>query len=148
MSPAGAMPQRSLSASAAPEHMVLDSSAVVVILMREPGFETLVDKLCETSSVGIGAPALVEAGIVLSARTGRDARGILERFATEASIEVVPFSDAHWAVAVHAWMHFGKGRHPASLNFGDCLAYAVATVAAAPLLCVGDDFAQTDLAIA
>ncbi len=87
----------------------------------------------------------METSIVLSARTGNDSRGILSRFLAEAAITTIPFGDAHWSTAVEAWLRFGKGRHPAALNFGDCLAYATARVAGRPLLCVGNDFARTDL---
>ena len=73
---------------------------------------------------------------------------MLSRFVTEASIVVVPFGDAHYSTAVDAWLRFGKGRHPASLNFGDCLSYAMAKVAERPLLCTGDDFVKTDLELA
>lgn len=128
--------------------MILDSSAVIAILLREPGYEALLDSVCDTREVGIGVPTLVETGIVLAARIGHDSRSSLSRFIAEAGVATIPFGDAHWSSAIHAWLHFGKGRHPAALNFGDCLAYATARVAGQPLLCVGDDFAQTDLAIA
>ena len=124
--------------------MILDSSAVVAILFREPGADALVDKLATTPAVGIGAPTLVEATIVCSHRLGRDARGLLARFLDEAGIAVVPFGDMHASVAADAWLRFGKGRHKAALNYGDCLAYASATVANQPLLCVGNDFPETD----
>jgi ribonuclease VapC len=58
---------------------------------------------------------------------------------------VVPFDDSHWALALDAYVRFGKGRHPSGLNFGDCLTYATAKLAGQPLLCIGDDFARTDL---
>ncbi len=125
--------------------MILDSSAVVAILLREPGYESLLDTLCETAEAGIGAPTLVEAGIVLAARTKTDSRGLLARFLAEAAVITIPFSDAHFSTAIDAWLRFGKGRHPAALNYGDCLAYATARVAGQPLLCTGNDFAQTDL---
>jgi ribonuclease VapC len=125
--------------------MILDSSAVVAILLREPGFEPLLDAVSDTTDVGIGAPTLVEAAIVLSARVGSDSRGMLARFLAEAVITTIPFSEAHWSVAVDAWLRFGKGRHPAALNFGDCIAYATARVAGKPLLYTGEDFGRTDL---
>ncbi len=125
--------------------MILDSSAVVAILLREPGHESLLDTLCETAEAGIGAPTLVEAGIVLAARTKTDSRGLLARFLAEAAVITIPFSDAHFSTAIDAWLRFGKGRHPAALNYGDCLAYATARVAGQQLLCTGNDFAQTDL---
>lgn len=128
--------------------MILDSSAVVAILFREPGAEVLVDKLAGTPAVGIGAPTLVETTIVTSHRLGRDGRGLLARFLNEASVAVVPFGDMHAAVATEAWLRYGKSRHRAALNYGDCLAYAVAKVANQPLLCVGNDFPETDLDLA
>jgi ribonuclease VapC len=128
--------------------MIIDSSAVVAIVLQEPQYEPLVDKLVGSSSVGIGAPTLVETAIVLSARLGTDARGLLARLLAEAGISVVPFGEAHYATAVDAWLRFGKGRHRASLNFGDCLSYATARLAGLPLLCVGEDFAQTDIELA
>jgi ribonuclease VapC len=128
--------------------MILDSSAVVAMMLREPGCEVLLSKLAAVSHAGVGVPTLVEATIVLSARIQGDARGWLARFLTEASVVTIPFGDVHWGTAVDAWLRYGKGRHPAELNFGDCMAYAVARVAGEPLLCVGEDFSQTDIAIA
>jgi ribonuclease VapC len=128
--------------------MIVDSSAIVAIVLREPGYEALIDKLGAASFVGIGVATLVETTIVLSAKLGRDARGLVARLLDEASIATVALSDAHYGVAVDAWLRFGKGRHAAALDFGDCLAYAVAKSGGWALLCVGDDFARTDLALA
>jgi ribonuclease VapC len=128
--------------------MILDSSAVVAILFQEPGHERILAALSAARQVGIGAPTLVECGIVISARLNQDARGLLARFIEEAGVSVVALTDAHFGIAVGAWLKYGKGRHPAALNYGDCLAYAVAKVSAMPLLCTGSDFPQTDLALA
>ena len=128
--------------------MILDSSAVVAIALREPEFEDLFARLAGTRNVGIGVPTLTETAIVLSARISGDARGLLARFLQEGDISTVPFGDAHFGVAVEAWLRYGKGRHPAALNFGDCMAYAVAKVSDEPLLCCGDDFQKTDLTLA
>ena len=128
--------------------MILDSSAIVAIVFQEEGHERLLQKLTAAVEVGIGSPTLVECGIVLSARLNRDARGLLSRFMDEANVTIIPFADAHFGIALGAWRRFGRGRHAAQLNFGDCLAYAVARLADAPLLCVGDDFPQTDLPLA
>ncbi len=65
----------------------------------------------------------------------------------EAGVTVIPFTNAHNTAALDAYLRYGKGRHPAALNFGDCMTYATARLAGAPLLCVGEDFAQTDLAL-
>lgn len=128
--------------------MILDSSAIVAIFLREPGYEALLQKLEVADQAGLGSPTLVECAIVLTVRLGRDSRGMLARFLEETQITVVPFTDRHYGTAVGAWIKYGKGRHPAALNFGDCLAYAVAKQAGMPLLCVGDDFSQTDLNLA
>lgn len=128
--------------------MILDTSAIVAILFREPGFEALLGKLVREADVGVGVPTLTETAIVLSARLGSDARGVLSRFLVEGSIATVPFGEVHYGTAVEAWLRYGKGRHPAALNFGDCLSYATARVAGLPLLCAGEDFAKTDLELA
>jgi ribonuclease VapC len=85
---------------------------------------------------------------VLTAKMGAKAHVILSRLLQEASVTIIPFADEHWRVAVDAYERFGKGRHTASLNFGDCLTYAVARLAEQPLLFLGDDFLKTDLATA
>ncbi len=128
--------------------MILDSSAVVAVMLREPGHARILDRMRSAAQVSIGAATLLEAGIVLSSRLGEDARGRLARLLNEGGIDVMPVTDAHYAVAMDAWLRFGKGRHPAALNYGDCLAYAMAVVANEPLLCVGDDLPQTDCVIA
>lgn len=128
--------------------MIVDSSALVAIVFEEPGFERLLDAIGESGVCGVPAPTLVEAGIVISARLGRDASGLLSRLITELDVSVIPFAEEHARAAVAAWVRFGKGRHTAALNFGDCISYAVAKLAHAPLLCTGRDFSRTDLALA
>lgn len=128
--------------------MIVDSSALVAIALREPRHEELIDRLGAAPLIAVGAPTLVETAIVLSARLRQDARGLLARMIQELGIEVVPFTTAHFGVATEAWLRFGRGRHPANLNFGDCLTYAVAKATGRPLLCVGDDFPRTDLPLA
>ena len=123
--------------------MIVDSSALVAIVLREPGWETLTEKL---SSGPAGAPTLAEAGVVLTVKMGPRGRSLLARVVQEARISVVPFTDEHWPIAIDAYARFGKGRHGAALNFGDCLTYAVASFAGQPLLSVGEDFGKTDLA--
>ena len=129
--------------------MILDTSALVAVMLREPGAERVMHQMAQSQgSLGIGAASLVEAGIVLSARLGEDARGRIARVLDEVGIVVLSLNESHYAVAVDAWLRFGKGRHAASLNFGDCLSYATAVIAGEPLLCVGDDFARTDCELA
>ncbi len=79
---------------------------------------------------------------------GKKAPIILSRLLQETGITIIPFADEHWRVAVEAHARFGKGRHAAALNSGDCLTYAAARLAERPLLFVGDDFARTDLTAA
>jgi ribonuclease VapC len=128
--------------------MILDSSAIVAIVFKEPDHEILMKRIAEAAEVGIGVPTLVECGIVLSARLNQDARGLLGRFLRDANIVIIPFSEEHFGTAIGAWLKYGKGRHSAGLNFGDCLSYAVAKLANMPLLFVGEDFTKTDLQLA
>lgn len=128
--------------------MILDSSAIVGIVLREPGFDSLVRKLTQAEALAVGAPTLTEAGIVLTARLGRDSRGLLQGLLREWDAATVAFGEEHWREAVTAYDRFGRGRHEAQLNFGDCMAYAVAKLAGEPLLCTGKDFPKTDLPLA
>ena len=128
--------------------MILDSSAIVAIVMREPGHDRMLQRMSEAPRVAVGAPTLIAAGIVLSARLNIDARGLLSRLLHEGAIVTLPVTDAHFGVALDAWLRYGKGRHAAALNYGDCLAYATAVVAGEPLLCVGDDFTKTNCELA
>jgi len=128
--------------------MIVDSSALVAVVFQEPDYETIIDKLVESSPTGIGTPTLVETGIVLDARLRKDSRFLLTRMLEEFNIVQVPFGESHWRESLVAYRRFGRGRHRANLNFGDCLSYAVARLAGEPLLFVGEDFAATDLSFA
>ena len=125
--------------------MIIDSSAILAVIGKEPGYEGIVHELAASSGTRIGAPTRLETGIVLTARFGPRGRTVLARFLQENYIQTVAFDDAHADAALDAYSRFGKGRHRVALNFGDCCTYAIASVADEPLLCVGDDFAQTDL---
>lgn len=118
------------------------------MLRREPGYEALAEHIRDADSVGVGTPTLVEAEMVLTGRLGSSGRGLLRSFVHEERVEVIPFDERHWLEAGSAFRRFGKGRHRASLNYGDCMTYATARLAGAPLLCLGDDFALTDLELA
>ncbi len=128
--------------------MILDSSAILAILLKEPGCEALVEKLAAARTAGVGAPTLAEAGIVLTALIGSDAKGILSLFLAETELAVVAFGETHWRAAADAYRRYGKGRHKAGLNFGDCVTYATAKLAQQPILCSGKDFGRTDLPLA
>jgi len=128
--------------------VIVDSSAVLAIFLRETDTETLLSTILDADFAGIGAPTAAETGLVLTSRMQRNATGSLLRFFEETGIEIVPFTERHWQRAIDAFARFGKGRHPAGLNFGDCMTYATASLARQPLLCRGDDFRKTDLALA
>jgi len=128
--------------------VILDASALIAIVLDEPEREILVAKINAADTIAVGAPTLVEAGIVLSARAGQDVSAVLMELLASADAIVIEFGQRHWREAVSAWGRFGKGRHPAGLNFGDCLTYATALVAGEALLAKGDDFTQTDIPLA
>ena len=128
--------------------MILDASALIAIVLDEPEREILVAKINAADTIAVGAPTLVEAGIVLSARAGQDVSAVLMELLASADGIVIEFGQRHWREAVSARGRFGKSRHPGGLNFGDCLTYATALVAGEPLLAKGDDFAQTDIPLA
>jgi ribonuclease VapC len=125
--------------------LIVDSAAIIAIAFQEPGHELLVAKMRSASVVGAGAPTLAECGVVLHRRLGDASRGILERLIDEFAVVEIPFGEIHWREAVVAYERFGRGRHPAQLNFGDCMTYAVARLTDQPLLFVGDDFSKTDI---
>jgi len=127
------------------EAVSLDSSAVISVVRQEQDHEYVIEALEGASRIGIGAPTLTESSIVLVGRYGVAGRSILSRFLEENRVVTIPFDDRHWAVAAEAFIRYGKGRHPAALNYGDCMTYATAQIAGVPLLYVGDDFAQTDI---
>jgi len=125
--------------------VIVDSSAVVAVLKREPLQEEMATKLANADVVAIGAPTLFETDMVTIGALGKCGRAVIAQFLESFEVEVIPFGDNHWQVAAEAFMRFGKGRHPAALNYGDCMTYATAKVAGEPLLYIGNDFAQTDL---
>jgi len=124
--------------------IALDSSAIVAIALREPEADKFLDVIALRQAI-VGAPTLVETHLVLSRRT-HAFEGFLGRFVSPPVVSVVAFTPEMYAVAVDAFDRYGKGRgHRAQLNFGDCLAYAVAKVQNVPLLYKGADFARTDI---
>ncbi len=125
--------------------MTLDSSALIAVLFAEPGYLDLVDRVLEADHVRVGAPTLVETSLVVEGRRRSPVAGDVEGLVKELAITVVPFGEGEWRIAIEAFRRFGRGRHAAALNFGDCLAYASAAAAGDTLLFVGDDFARTDI---
>lgn len=128
--------------------MILDSSAIVAIILDEPERSELSGAIKEGGPVGVGAPTLVEAGMVLISRMGDGALATLSEWLARSDVITIEFGAAHWREALRAWDSYGKGRHPARLNLGDCMAYAIAKVAGRPLLAKGTDFAKTDIELA
>ena len=125
--------------------MTLDSSALIAILFGEPGYLDLVDRILEADVARIGAPTLTEVAIALTARRKTPVRDDLAMLLRELDVTIVPFTVAHHEIAARAYERYGRGRHKANLNFGDCLSYAVAAVAGDSLLFVGDDFRHTNV---
>lgn len=132
--------------------MTLDTSALIAVLFAEPGYRDLVDQILEADSVRVGAPTLVETSRVFAGRRGRPAgrhpeavNATVQDLIDELGIVVVAFGAGDWRLAADAFARYGRGRHKAALNFGDCLAYATAVAAKDSLLFVGDDFRHTDV---
>jgi len=125
--------------------VILDASAILAVLLREPGCEGLLRHIAESPVVAAGAPTLLEAALVLSSRMRRNAGVLLNEFLREADVEIISFTRDHYEVAVDAFERYGKGRHSAALNFGDCMTYAVARISGMPLLFTGRDFSKTDI---
>ena len=124
--------------------MVVDSSAIVAIALLEPNWRELSAKVIGSVAI-VSAPTLLETHMVLRGRLGDDAAGALNAVLTNLNVQVVSFGQEHLGEACLAYDRYGKGRHSAALNFGDCISYALSKVSGQPLLYVGDDFAQTDL---
>ena len=125
--------------------MTLDTSALVAILFSEPGYLALVDQILEAEAVRVGAPTLVETALVFAGRRKAPGNREIADLVRELGVTIVPFGEAEWHAAGEAFARYGRGRHKASLNFGDCLSYAAAHVAGDVLLYVGNDFRHTDL---
>ncbi len=125
--------------------MIVDSSALIAVVFQEPGYKRIVTTMKSATAIAIGSPTLAEAGIVLHARLGDTSAGMLERILDEFDIQEVPFGELHSREAVDAFRRYGKGRHPAQLNVGDCMTYAVARLTGEPLLFTGNDFSHTDV---
>ena len=128
--------------------MVIDSSALLAIVLNEPECQAFLRKINLDARPLIAAANYVEAAVVLVTRRGPAAAVELRALLKEAGIEIAEVNEAISDVAIEAFRRFGKGRHPAGLNFGDCFAYALASVTGEPLLYKGDDFAKTDIAAA
>jgi ribonuclease VapC len=128
--------------------MVLDSSAILAILLDEPERPRFTRLIEQDPARLVSAATLVEVSIVIESRKGEAGRRLLERFLELTGSEVVPFTADQAELASDAFRRWGKGRHPAGLNFGDVFAYALAEVTGEPLLFKGNDFTRTNIASA
>lgn len=125
--------------------MVIDTSVFLAVLRNEPDRQALVDAIEAAAVRRTSAATLVEASMVVESRWGAEGLRCLDRLIETAGIEVVPVDLAQARIARQAFSDFGKGRHPAALNYGDCFVYALARQTGEPLLSKGNDFPRTDV---
>ncbi|MBR0654892.1 type II toxin-antitoxin system VapC family toxin [Plastoroseomonas arctica] len=125
--------------------MIVDTSAILAILREEPEAEAFSSALLAAPQVAMSAATLVEVTLVTEGRAVPGIRSRVDRLLAQSGIDIIPFTAEHAALAAEGWRRFGKGRHPAGLNLGDCFAYALAQSRNEPLLFKGADFPQTDV---
>lgn len=128
--------------------MIIDTSAIIAILFDEHDAETYAKAITRADSCRISAATFVEAAIVVEAQTKNSGGRQLDAFIRRAGIAIEPVTEEQAHLARQAFIDFGKGRHPAGLNYGDCFSYALSKATREPLLFKGKDFAKTDLSIA
>jgi ribonuclease VapC len=126
--------------------MVIDAPAIVAILFDEPERARFAAAIDAAAPRLLSAVTFVEATLVVEGRKGPSAERMIDSFVEDGEIEVVPVAIEHVQLACAAFRAFGKRRHPANLNLGDCFAYALAKATGEPLLFKGDDFSKTDIA--
>lgn len=126
--------------------IAIDTSVIIAMALQEPEAEPF-SVLVRNESAVIGWPTLLEARMVLAGKGFSNAAAIVAQLVALPNVTATAFEERHYLAAERAFEQFGKGRHPASLNMGDCFSYAVAAIAKAPLLFKGQDFGQTDLKI-
>ncbi|WP_026922299.1 type II toxin-antitoxin system VapC family toxin [Glycomyces arizonensis] len=131
----------------AADYFVVDTSAAVAVLSDEPGAEWLADMLAQATAAVMPAATYLELGMVLESRFGLLGTGAAARFVRDAEIEIVDVTAGAAERALEGWRRFGKGRHPAKLNFGDCIVYGVAADLDRPVLCVGEGFVHSNIAV-
>jgi ribonuclease VapC len=125
--------------------MIVDSSAILAVLFSESDAETYARAIAEADSCRVSAATFVEIAIVVEAQTKNSGSRQFDAFMRRAEITIEPVTEEQAHIARQAYTDFGKGRHGAALNFGDCFSYALAKVTGEPLLFKGDDFKQTDI---
>ena len=127
--------------------LVVDTSAAVAVIIGEPGSEELAVHLEDALSRLMSAAIRVELGVVIEARLWPAGQDVVDRFLRDAKVDIMPVDADLAARAMSGWRRYGKGRHPAGLDFGDCFTYALAERTGHPVLCTGEDFAATDIAV-
>lgn len=132
--------------SAVRRGLVVDTSAAVAIILAEPDADELVRCLDRATLRLMSAANRVELGMVIEARLGPDGRDAVDRFLRDAEIDVVGVDPDAAERALGAWRRYGRGRHRAALNFGDCFGYALSEQTGFPVLCTDRDFTSTDIA--
>lgn len=125
--------------------MVIDTSALVAILKAESSAHQLVRAIEEDPVRLLSAASFLATCLVIESRYGEPGARELDLLVRKAKLEIAPVTAEHAEIAREAGRRYGKGRHPAKLNFGDCFSYALAKDKGERLLCVGDDFSKTDL---
>jgi ribonuclease VapC len=125
--------------------MVIDTSAIVAIALDEPEAPAFEERIADDPVRMISAATLLETAMVIETRLGARGGGELDLWLHKAGVEIVAVDAELADSARRAWRRFGKGRHPAGLNFGDCFSYALASLRQEPLLFKGSDFAETDI---
>lgn len=125
--------------------MIIDTSAIVAILSDEPERRAFNEAIDEADSCLISAATFVEASIVIESSRGYDGLRDFDLFMATAGIQIVPVDEEQAQAAREAFRRYGKGRHPAALNYGDCFSYALAETSGLPMLFKGGDFSQTDI---
>ncbi len=125
--------------------MVVDTSALLAILQDEPERRAFAELIEAAASCSMSVANLLESSLVIESRYGAEGLRDLDQLIEKARIELVPVDVEQLGIARRAFSRFGKGRHPAALNLGDCFAYALARALGEPLLYKGDDFARTDI---
>ena len=125
--------------------MVIDTSAVLAIFLGEPERKQFLDLILQSGRRLISAASVLESGIVLESKRGESAGREFDLFVIRTNLEVVAVDAEQVEIARSAWRKFGKGRHPAALNFGDCFSYALSKSSGEPVLAKGQDFSKTDL---
>jgi ribonuclease VapC len=125
--------------------MVIDTSAAIAIILDEPEHDSFARLIADADARMMSAASVLETCMVLESRAGEAAGREFELFLVKADIEVVNVDREQVEAARSGWRKYGKGRHRAALNFGDCFAYALAKISGEPLLAKGNDFPQTDI---